>query len=247
MQGRHSRPQRSLGHSFPAQHAIPVTAGFGLPCPPLSQLASPVSLTYHSASPTILRINGPRKEHSLKLSRTFCYYGPLLVSLLGSFVCDYAQGQAKPRTTQHCTVSIRDTGNNTCAVTVSNCQVDPKHPDSPQVYLGDDVTWVPPDHKQYSINFIQHTPFSTSTPPPNRSQTATGDPLCNTLGAASPSLCYFEYSLTQNGASRPCDPGVRIVPPGGNLIFFLGFFAVLLVASYLAFRIRSRNRASAAR
>lgn len=188
------------------------------------------SLTYHIAYCTILAIGSTyEREGALKLSRIIGR-GLLLVMLLACFA--YSQPTTPP-----------------VPVTISrNCATDV---DQAQARIDEEVIWKSPNHNySYQVDFGDRSPFAVSSVAADKPEPVTGTFWCNRVfvyALSQTNVCYFPYSLSKNvdGVNKPCaDPGVRVVPPGGSLIGYLLFVAVLGILSYVAFRIRSRNRTS---
>ena len=160
----------------------------------------------------------------------------LLVPPLLLLSCYYGKAQPPPGTVQNCIVDI-DTAS--CTVKVSHCTVDANN--DPLVSLNDTVTWKA--STTYSIDFkpylsiFPHTPFSASTISSGHPATVVGDVLCTRHIS-----CYYRYSLTRQGENRPCvDPGVRVVPPPLDFLFYLELVAVLGLVSFAVWRVRARK------
>ena len=155
----------------------------------------------------------------------------LLVLLLGLLTCYYSQAQSPSTKAQSCQVDI-DPG--TCTVTVRDCKT---YKGEPLVDLGDTVTWnvLTPhtiDFKPLLV-FIPHTPFSGSKISSGHSDTVVGDLLCTKH-----LKCYYGYSLTRQGESKPCvDPGVRVVPPSANLFLYLELVALVGLVGLVSFAV----------
>ena len=166
----------------------------------------------------------------------------LLVPPLVLLSCYYSKAQPPPGTMpQNCVVKIDQ---KTCQVTVINCKT--SAPGEPLVDVNDAVTWEAPipfwiDFKP--IASVSHTPVSASRVPSGRKETVRRDWWCN-----SAAKCYYPYSLTRQGESKPCvDPGVRVVtPPSANFVFYLELVALVGLVGLVSFavwRIMTRKRA----
>jgi hypothetical protein len=159
----------------------------------------------------------------------------LLVPPLVLLSCYYSKAQPPPTKAQSCQVDI-DPG--TCTVTVRDCRTDNG---DPLVDSNDTVTWNA--SPTYSIAFkrylsvFQHTPVSASTISSGPPAPVVRDWLC-----ARWRKCYYPYSLTRQGAPTACvDPGVRVVPPPADFLFYLELVALLGLVSFAVWRIRARN------
>lgn len=171
----------------------------------------------------------------MKTSRVILY-GFLVFPLIGA---ELRAAQQK------CTVVI---DNCTVKVTQSTCKIDGTDLKTPLVDIDDQVTWISAD-PNYSVTFSRwHSPFDTNTPQVGTAYPVTWSIVCNTVGSAWPSLCYYQYDLTKGTSTTPCtDPGVRVVTPPGIVSTFYSLVAIgaLISVVYGLFRIRARNRASA--
>jgi len=165
----------------------------------------------------------------------------LLVPSLVLLSCYYSKAQPPPGTVQNCIVDIDTVG---CTVTVSHCAVDANN--DPWVNLNDTVTWKA--STPYSIDFkrymsvFSHTPVSASTISSGHQETVLGDSLCKKHVS-----CYYKYSLTRQGETKACiDPGVRVVPPSANFVFYLELVALVGLVGLVSFavwKIMTRKRA----
>ena len=155
--------------------------------------------------------------------------GLLVVLLLGLSGFTYFQTTAPPLP-----VDIR-----------SDCSVSL---DERQASIDQDVIWNPPDTThQYSADFGSRSPFAANSVSGGSPRTIQATPFCDRVSVYvrwRTKACYFPYSVLKDG--KTCgDPGVRVVPPTGNLLLVYGMVLGLLVASfYFVLRIRARNRMS---
>ena len=167
----------------------------------------------------------------------------LLLILLFGLLNPYTQGQTGAAGAQNCKAQIDPI---TCKVTISSCRVDSNG--EPFVGLQDTVTWSPDTYtvtfKKTSIG-LRHTPFPDETFSSAKGEVVQGDWLCKNF-----QTCYYPYSLTRQGESRPCvDPGVRVVPPNTLALYlWVGALGALVVMTgFAVWRMRARNRESSVR
>ena len=131
-------------------------------------------------------------------------------------------------------------------VKVVNCTAEPET----KVSIGQDVVWeFPNDGHKYSTDFPSTSPFPMHSIPGGQPLTLKGPFLCSKFTVSlftKTALCYFPYNQSKDGG-KPCnDPGVRVIPPSKlGLVYWI--LALIGLSSYVAFRIRARNRASSLR
>ena len=158
----------------------------------------------------------------------------LLVLLLGLLTCYYSQAQS-PSTAR--LVNIRP-----------DCTVDQ---DPVKVLIDDTVTWNPPSSlHRYSLDFTNGSPFATSSIAAGSSAKVIGTGTCNKATVSfltSTPACYFPYNPSKD-TSKPCaDPGVRVVPPSVDLVFYFELGALLVLGAFAVWRIMVRKRAPSLR
>jgi hypothetical protein len=185
----------------------------------------------------LIRDNPPdkvvlHKERTLTRPKILGYglpLGLLLVLLPGLSGFTYLQTSARPLPV--------DIG--------SDCSVSP---DERQASIDQDVVWNPPDKThQYSADFASRSPFAANSVSGGSPRTIQATPSCDRVSVYvrwRTKACYFPYSVLKDG--KTCgDPGVRVVPPTGNLVLVYGMVLGLLgISFYFVLRILVRNRTS---
>ncbi len=155
----------------------------------------------------------------------------LLVLLLGLLTCYYTQAQSPPSTTR--LVNIRP-----------DCTVDQ---DPVKVSIDDTVTWNPPGPlHRYSLDFTNESPFAASSVPAGSSAKVIGTLICNKATVSiltSTGACYFLYNPSKDNGKRCADPGVRVVPPPVDVVFYFELGALLVLGTFAVWRIMARKRA----
>ena len=153
----------------------------------------------------------------------------LLVPFLGLLTCYYSQAQS-PSTKPP--VNIRP-----------DCTVDQ---DPVKVSIDDTVTWNPPSPvHHYSLDFTNESPFAASSIAAGSSAKVIGTWKCNKATVSvltSTPVCYFPYNPSKDKGKRCADPGVRVVPPAVDFVFYFELGALLVLGTFAVWRSMVRKR-----
>lgn len=154
----------------------------------------------------------------------------LLVPPLVLLSCYYSKAQAPPSAAPP--VNIRP-----------DCSVDP---DPIKVSIDDTVTWSPPSPlHRYSLDFMNESPFAASSVAAGSSAKVIGTWKCNKATVSfltSTRACYFPYNPSKDNGKRCADPGVRVVPPAVDFVFYFELGGLLVLGTFAVLRIRARKR-----
>ena len=155
----------------------------------------------------------------------------LLVPPLVLFSCYYSKASAPPSTPPP--VNIRP-----------DCTVDQ---DPVIVSIDGTVTWNPPSPlHRYSLDFMNESPFAASSVAAGSSAKVIGTWKCNKATVSfltSTRVCYFPYTVSKDNGNRCADPGVRVVPPSVDFVFYFELGGLLVLGTFAVWRIRARKRA----
>jgi hypothetical protein len=126
-----------------------------------------------------------------------------------------------------------------------NCTVDP---DTVEASIDGSVTWNPPDSlHRYSLDFTDGSPFAAPSVAAGSGAKVTGTLVCNRLTVgflSSTPACYFPYKVSKDNGKPCADPGVRVVPPMVDVLFYLELVVLLGLGTLVVWRIRARKRTS---
>ena len=154
----------------------------------------------------------------------------LLVPLLALLSCYYSQAQPPPSTKR--------------PNILPDCTVDQ---DPVKVSIDDTVTWNPPGPlHRYSLDFTNESPFAASSVAAGSSAKVIGTRKCNKATVSwltSTPVCYFLYNPSKDNGKRCADPGVRVVPPPVDVVFYFELGALLVLGTFAVWRIMVRKRA----
>jgi hypothetical protein len=154
----------------------------------------------------------------------------LLVPLLALLSCYYSQAQPPPSTKR--------------PNILPDCTVDQ---DPLKVSIDDTVIWNPPNSlHRYSLDFTNESPFAASSVAAGSSAKVIGTRKCNKATVSwltSTPVCYFLYNPSKDHGNRCGDPGVRVVPPAVDFVFYFELGALLVLGTFAVWRIMVRKRA----